>query len=70
MSRAEDLQALVAFTSAEMEYLKLIREAVDMRSRSGRAITVEQWREIARLRRQKDDLEQQVYAILRNHGAA
>lgn len=67
MGRAEDLQALVAFTTAELEYMQSLRDAMDVRSKTGRSITVEEWREIARLRKHKDDLEQQVYAILRNH---
>ncbi len=67
MARLETLQALVAFTNADVEYMRLIRIAMDRRDATGHVITIEEWREIAEARKKRDEFEREVYGFLRNH---
>ncbi len=70
MAKVETLQALLAFANADIDYMKLIRKAMESRDGTGRVITISEWRQIAAARKRRDQLEREVYAFLRNHHEA
>ena len=67
MAKVDTLQMLVDFTTADLEYLRLLRQALEIHEATGHAISVEDWHAIADARKAKDDLERRIHAVLRNH---